>query len=91
VANLLEILGATTGRPPPTVAEAYDTYGALKADTAEAVVEVLRPIQERLAAIVADRTVVDDALRFGAEKARSISAVTLERARAAIGLLSPTA
>jgi tryptophanyl-tRNA synthetase len=90
VANLLEILAATTGQKPSDVAEQYDAYGPLKADAAEAIVEELRPIQERLASIDADRTVVDDALRIGAEKARAIAEKTLERARSAIGLLSET-
>jgi tryptophanyl-tRNA synthetase len=89
VANLIEILAAIGGGDPSEIADRYESYGALKADVAEAVVELLRPIQERLAAITADRAIVDDALRVGAEKATTIAAKTLTRAREAIGLLSP--
>jgi tryptophanyl-tRNA synthetase len=89
VANLLEILAATTNRTPAEVAEEYTSYGPLKSDAADAVIAELAPIQERLAAILADRTVVDDALRIGAEKAEMIAAKTLDRAREAIGLLAP--
>jgi tryptophanyl-tRNA synthetase len=90
VANLLEILAATTSRTPSEVALGYESYGPLKADVAEAVIAELRPVQERIAAIKADRTIVDDALRIGAEKAEAIAAETLDRAQSAIGLLAPS-
>lgn len=89
VSNLLEILGAATDRDPQVLADEYSMYGPLKADTAEAVVEVLRPIQERYAALSADRATTDEILRTGASKARTIAAVTLERAHRAAGLVSP--
>jgi tryptophanyl-tRNA synthetase len=87
VANLLEIFSAIQGRPPAVIAAEYGSYGVLKRELAEAVVELLRPIQERYAAITADATVVDEALRVGAAKAGAIASKTLARARDAIGLL----
>ncbi|MDQ3895861.1 MAG: tryptophan--tRNA ligase, partial [Actinomycetota bacterium] len=54
VSNLLQILGAATGRPPAEVAAGYSQYGPLKADTAEAVVELLRPVRQRYAELAAD-------------------------------------
>ena len=89
VSNLLSILGAATGRSPEEVAEGYSMYGPLKADTAEAVVELLRPIQARFAALEADPAETSRLLRIGADKARAIASVTLERARSNIGLLAP--
>ena len=89
VSNLLSILGAATGRTPEEVAEGYSMYGPLKADTAEAVVELLRPIQTRFAELEADPAETSRLLRIGADKARAIAAVTLERARSNIGLLAP--
>ena len=53
------ILGAVTGGEPEALADRYDQYGPLKADTAEAVVEVLRPLQERFAELAADPAEVD--------------------------------
>ena len=49
VSNLLELLAASTGGDPVDLAARYPDYGSLKKDTAEAVVEMLRPIQERRA------------------------------------------
>ncbi|HEX2047877.1 MAG TPA: tryptophan--tRNA ligase [Acidimicrobiales bacterium] len=87
VSNLLQILGAATGRPPTEVAEGYTQYGPLKADTAEAVVELLKPLRERYAELAADPEAVRDTLHRGAEKAEAVAAATLARARDAIGLL----
>ena len=89
VSNLLSMLAAATGRTPEAVAADYSMYGPLKADTAEAVVELLRPIQTRFAELEADPAETSRLLRMGADKARSIAAVTLERARTNIGLLAP--
>ncbi len=87
VSNLLSILGAVTGKDPEALADDYDMYGPLKADTAEAVVESLRPVQERFAELVDDPAATTDILRTGAEKARTIASATLERAQRAVGLL----
>lgn len=89
VSNLLEILAACTGRTPQAVAEQYSQYGPLKNDTGAAVVETLRPIQERLAALLADRGELSRLLRLGADKARAVATITLDRAHSSIGLLPP--
>ena len=54
VSNLLSILGACTGESPDDVAGRYTQYGPLKADTADAVIELLRPIQDRYRELAAD-------------------------------------
>jgi len=87
VSNLLSILSACIGEKPDVLADRYDQYGPLKADTAEAVVELLRPIQQRYAALVDDPTGTNAILANGAEKARAIAGSTLTRARDALGLL----
>jgi tryptophanyl-tRNA synthetase len=87
VTNLLSILGASTGEDPEKLAERYDQYGPLKADTAEAVVELLRPVQARYAEISADPGAVDAILATGAAKARPLAEATLARVKQAIGLL----
>ena len=89
VSNLLSILGAATGRTPEEAAEGYSMYGPLKADTAEAVVELLRPIRTHFAELEADPAETARLLRMGADKAQAIAAATLERARTNIGLLTP--
>ena len=87
VSNLLSILAAATGDDPKAVADRYEQYGPLKADTAAAVVQLLAPLQARYAELSADPGQVAALLREGADKAQSVAAVTLARAREAVGLL----
>jgi tryptophanyl-tRNA synthetase len=89
VSNLLSILAATTGRTPEECAMGYTQYGPLKSDTADAVVEYLRPIQERYAALVADPATTASILEKGAAKARELAAPKVVQVREAIGLLPP--
>ncbi|MET7618516.1 tryptophan--tRNA ligase [Streptomyces sp. NPDC005408] len=87
VANLLEMLAACEGGNPIELAGVYESYGALKKDTAEAVVELLRPVRERHAELAADPDYVDDVLRKGAERARAMARPRVDAAYRAIGLL----
>jgi len=87
VANLLELLSVATGRSPADLAGDYAQYGPLKADTAAAVVEFLRPLQTRFTELVADPSYVEDVLAAGAQKAGEVAAKTLARAQTAVGLL----
>jgi tryptophanyl-tRNA synthetase len=87
VANLLEILAACSGGDPAELSGAYESYGALKRDTAEAVVEALRPVQERHRQLCADPGYVEGVLRDGAERARAMARPRVDAAYRAIGLL----
>jgi len=87
VSNLLEILAASAGGDPRALAEGYANYGSLKADVAAALIEKLRPVQERYRELAGDPAATAGILGKGAAKAESVAAVTLERARTAIGLL----
>jgi len=89
VSNLLSILGAATDRDPAVLADDYSMYGPLKSDTTDAVVELLRPIRARFAELEDDPAETARLLRVGADKARSVAAKTLARAKANIGLLAP--
>lgn len=89
VANLLEMLAACTGSKPAELAERYTSYGALKKDTADAVVELLRPVRRRHAELCADPGYVDGVLREGAERARALARPTVDAAYAAVGLMQP--
>jgi tryptophanyl-tRNA synthetase len=86
VSNLLSILGATSGVAPDVLAERYQQYGPLKTDAAEAVVELLRPVQARHAELSADPAALTELLAKGSARARVTAAVTLERAQVAVGL-----
>ena len=87
VSNLLSILGAAKGIPPSEVANSFERYGDLKAATADAVVELLSPIQERFADLQADPAETRRLLQVGADKAREIASATLTRAQHNSGLL----
>ncbi|AEW94955.1 MULTISPECIES: tryptophan--tRNA ligase [Streptomycetaceae] len=87
VANLLDILAVCTGDRPEELAGGYDSYGALKKDAAEAVVELLRPLRTRHAELCADPGYVDGVLRAGAERARAMARPTVDAAYRAIGLM----
>lgn len=87
VANLLSILGAATDQDPEALADRYQQYGPLKADTAEAVVELLRPLQARYAELSADPAATAALLAHGATKAQAVASKVLGRAQGAIGLL----
>ncbi len=87
VSNLLEILAALRGGKPEEIAAGYENYGKLKADAADAVIEMLRPLQERYREYAQDPGSVQAILADGASRASDIASRTYERARSAIGLL----
>ena len=79
----------STGRTPEQVAAGYERYGDLKRDTAEALVELLRPLRARRAELAADPGEVQALLARGAGKASDVAGATYGRAAAAMGLLAP--
>ena len=87
VSNLLSILGVATDRSPVEAAVGVDRYGDLKSATAEAVIELLRPVQDRYRELAADPAETDRLLAIGAEKARAVASATLDRVRTNLGLL----
>jgi len=89
VSNLLELLSASTGGDPAELATHYVNYGQLKADVAEAVAELLRPVRERLTELQSERGYVESVLAEGAAKATAVAGPTLDRAMRAVGLLPP--
>jgi tryptophanyl-tRNA synthetase len=89
VSNLLDLLGAFTGRSPSEVATDYTRYGDLKADVSEAIIEALAPVRRRYAELAADPAGVMEILAKGAARASDVASATLARATSAIGLLRP--
>ena len=87
ISNLLEILAVCTDSTPAELADKYTQYGALKTDAGDAVVEMLKPIQQRYTSLMTDRGELASLLHKGAEKAGAVAAATLDRAYAAIGFL----
>ncbi|MGI5410316.1 tryptophan--tRNA ligase [Streptomyces chartreusis] len=87
LANLLEILAACTGGNPSELSGVYESYGSLKNDTAEAVIGVLKPVQDRHRELCTDPGYVEGVLRDGAERARAMARPTVDAAYRAIGLM----
>ncbi len=80
ISNLIELMTVVTGSSIPDVEAQYQGsgYGRFKEDVAEAVIEVVTPIQPRYHELRADVGELDRLLQLGAEKAREASAPTLE-------------
>jgi len=89
ISNLLSLLSVATARPVPELEAEYGTggYGTFKGAVAEALVEYLRPVRERYHELAADPGEVTRCLALGAEKAEAIASATMDRVRAATGLL----
>jgi tryptophanyl-tRNA synthetase len=89
VSNLLELLAVSRGMSvDEAVVSMADArgYGDLKVATAEAVIDMLRPVQERYAQLRQDEAALEQTLALGAAKARPIAADTLVDVRQAMGV-----
>src|SRR5690606_25682168 len=74
---------------PARLAAEYTSYGDLKRDVVEAVVETLRPIRKRYTELETDPAYVDGVLAEGAARASVPAGTVLRRAQAAIGVGCP--
>lgn len=88
ITNLLTIYQTITGKSEAECVEHFagKGYGAFKGELAEAVVEFLRPFQEKFADIDDDE--LSAVLKTGAEKARAVAAETLKQVYERVGFLA---
>jgi tryptophanyl-tRNA synthetase len=86
VSNLLEVLAACERDQPDIVALRFDTYAELKEAVAQAIVDMVAPIQERYRDLLTAPDHLVEVRREGAERARDRAARTVARAKSAIGL-----
>jgi tryptophanyl-tRNA synthetase len=91
IENLISIMSVVTGDAPDAVEARYDGagYGTFKTDVAEAVVELLGPIQSRYSELRADPAELGRLLAIGAEKARAVSGPTLASMYERMGFARP--
>jgi tryptophanyl-tRNA synthetase len=91
VSNLIEIMSVATGETFDEIETRYDGqgYGPFKEDVAEAVVQLLTPIQKRYHQLRADEPELHRMLAVGAEKARTESAPTLKTIYERMGFVLP--
>ncbi len=90
VSNLVTIYAALSGRTIEELVAAYEGkgYGDLKKDLAVVVADFVRPVQERTRGYLDDPAQLDKLLGIGAEKARSVAAVTLRNVYERVGFLA---
>ncbi|MCC4800190.1 tryptophan--tRNA ligase [Enterovibrio norvegicus] len=90
VANLMGLMSVATGKTFAEIEADYadKMYGHLKTDTAEAVVAMLEPVQQRYAQFRQDRAYLDQVMKSGAEKASERAAVTLKKVYEAVGFVT---
>lgn len=89
VNNLLTIYQAFTGESKETIEGHFagKGYGDLKKTVAEAVIEGLRPIQERYQQVSVEGGYVDQVLAEGAERAAAIANDTLNLVKERVGFV----
>jgi tryptophanyl-tRNA synthetase len=91
VSNLIEILSVASGETFAQIEARYDGkgYGDLKGDVAEAVVELLRPLQTRYAELRADQGELERILAAGAAKATETVRPTIDAMVERMGFVRP--
>ena len=89
VSNLMSILSATAGESFDSIAGRFSGqgYGKLKQATAEAVVECLRPVQEKYRDVRDDTDGLRRVLKAGAEAASARASITLKRVHEVLGFI----
>ena len=89
VANLMSILAATTGESFAAIEQRFAGagYGTFKLGVAEAVIEKLKPVQEKYRAIRADEGALRRVLKSGAERAAATADRTLARVHDVLGFI----
>ncbi|EJT6153046.1 tryptophan--tRNA ligase [Clostridium perfringens] len=89
VKNLINILCAIKVYTPEEVVKMYDGkgYAEFKNDVAEAIVEELAPVQEKVKALLGDKKALEEIYKKGAEKANYAAMKTLRKMQKKIGLI----
>lgn len=89
VNNLMGIYAGLTGQNNEQIEAEFagKGYGDFKQRVAEAVIEELRPVQERFAQLIADKAYLEQCYTEGAQQALAISSRTLNKAMKKIGFL----
>ncbi|MGN2336970.1 tryptophan--tRNA ligase [Clostridium cagae] len=89
VKNLLNILGTIKGVEPTSLAANYEGkgYAELKNDVADAVIEELVPVQEKVKEFLKDKKKLEEIYSEGAKKASYIANKTLRKMQKKVGFI----
>ena len=87
VKNLVDIYSACTGKTPDEVVAEFDGkgYGDFKMAVGEAVVSVLKPLQDEVARLEKDKSYIDSVIKTNAEKAQYFANKTLRKVQKKVG------
>ncbi len=85
--NLIDIYSACTGKTAEEVVREFDGrgYGEFKMGVGEAVVSVLKPLQDRVKELEKDKAYIDAVIKNNAEKAQYFSNKTLRKVQKKVG------
>jgi tryptophanyl-tRNA synthetase len=91
ISNLIEILAVVRGVDPAEIERDFEgrRYGDFKTAVAEEVADHLAPTRERYEELRGDEAALEEILRGGAERARTMAAETLADVRRAMGVGPP--
>lgn len=89
VSNLMQIYGAVTNKTTEEIEKEFVSrgYGDFKMTVAEAVVEKLKPIQEKYNEILSNEDYIRKIYTKGDENARKIANATLQEVKQKVGLI----
>lgn len=89
VSNLLTLMSGASGRSVAELEQHFEDkmYGHLKTETADAVLDMLAPVQQRFHELREDETELRRVLTLGADKAREKAVKTLDRVYDAVGFV----
>lgn len=87
IKNLISIYCACTGKTPEEVEREFDGkgYGEFKPAVGEAVISVLKPLQNRVAELTRDKAYIDSVIKNNAEKADYVANKTLRKVQKKVG------
>lgn len=87
IKNLINIYSACTGKTPDEIVKEFDGkgYGDFKLAVGEAVVSILKPIQEKQADLLKNKDYVDQIIKTNAEKANYVAMKTLRKVQKKVG------
>jgi tryptophanyl-tRNA synthetase len=89
--NLMSIYSCITGKSNDEIAAEFDGkgYGDFKSAVGEAVIETLRPIQERYYKVYNEKDYLDQMYKKGADSAKKVADKTLYKVMKKIGYVMP--
>ena len=87
IKNLINIYCACTGKAPDEVVREFDGkgYAQFKPAVGEAVVSVLKPLQDRVEELSKDKAYIDSVIKNNAEKAQYFANKTLRKVQKKVG------